>query len=283
MTSIRLMWFIQPPVAAVASGLGLVAPDAALGVRNRSSDEQFEALASGNADVVVTAMDNVIAWNRRTGPGDFRIVAQIERTTPLHLVSRLGVETLADLRGGTLLVDAPDNGFVIAARALLAQAGLGEDDYALLPAGGVKERLDALLAGQGTCTLLGPPFDAVALQAGCVRMATLQQHYPAFPGQGLVIRKSSIEALRARLVPWLHALETASRLLGVGDPAALQAMEDAGYPAASLPAMAELRPRSIVPDRKGVELLIAQRRQLGLTGADDTYDTLVDLSLLHPT
>ena len=53
------------------------------------SDEQFERLVRGDCDAVVTAMDNVFAWNRRAGPGDFCIVAQIERTTPLVVMAAL--------------------------------------------------------------------------------------------------------------------------------------------------------------------------------------------------
>lgn len=277
---IRLNWFIQPPVVIVASALGLVDSRDFEGAHNRSSDEQFDALTNGDVDLVVTAMDNVIAWNQRQGPGDFRIVAQIERTTPLHLFARPGIQVPADVHGGIALVDATDNGFVIALRALLADVGLSADDYALRPAGGVRERLDALLAGQGDCTLLGPPFDSMATQAGFERIATVQQHYPAFPGQGLVTRKSFIGPLRAQLTPWLCGLANAAQRMAIDDPAAKQALADAGNPATTLTPIASMGPNSLVPDRAGVELLIAMRRRLGLAGADDTYDMLIDSSLL---
>lgn len=276
----RLQWFVEPPVVAVASALGLVSPGEIEATRSRSSDEQFDALAKGDVDLVVTAMDNVIAWNRRPGPADFRIVAQIERTTPLHLFGRPGIERAADMRGRVALVDAPDNGFVIALRALLLDAGLGAGDYALEPVGGVKERLDAMRAGQGDCTLLGPPFDAIALEAGFVRIATVQQSYPSFPGQGLVSRTPLVAARRASLAPWLQGLAAAAERLAADDPAARQVLADAGYPAAALASIAGLGPRSLLPDRPGVELLVAMRQRLGLAGADETCETLTDSSLL---
>jgi ABC-type nitrate/sulfonate/bicarbonate transport system substrate-binding protein len=264
----------------VASALGLVPCDSFAGLRIASSDEQFEALTAGRVELVVTAMDNVIAWNRRPGPGDFRIVAQMEHTTPLQLIGRPGMRELAELRGGTVLVDARGNGFVVALRAMLADAGLGADSYALHPAGGVKERFDALLAGQGSCTLLGPPFDSLALVAGMVCLAVVQQRYPAFPGQGLVMRASAIERLRAALSAWLHGIGAASQRMEADDPGVRQALVSAGFPVAALPALLAMRPRSLWPDREGVALIVDHRRQLGLPGGDDSYDELVDTCLL---
>lgn len=279
-SALRLMWFVPPPVVVVASALGLVSADTFTAVRNSSSDEQFEALAAGAIDLVVTAMDNVIAWNRRAGPADFCIVAQIERTTPLHLIARPDVKTLADVRERTVLVDAPGNGFVIALRALLADAGLDADSYALRQAGGVKERFDALLVGEGHCTLLGPPFDTMALSAGMVQLATVQERYPAFPGQGLVMRREAIERLRGPVSGWLQGIEAASRSFTTDAPAVRLALLDAGFPEAAVPAMVLMLPRSLWPDREGLELIIQHRQQLGLAGGDERYDSLVETSLL---
>lgn len=283
--SLRVMWFVPPPVVAVAAALGMVEKHTFSGMRNSSSDEQFEALSTGRVDLVVTAMDNVIAWNRRPGPADFRVVAQIEQTTPLHIFGRPGTPALADVRGAVVLVDAPDNGFVIALQALLAEAGLGANSYTLRPAGGVKERFDALLAGEGACTLLGPPFDTMALKAGMVRLASVQERWPAFPGQGLVMRTGAMARLGAQVRAWLQGLELAARRMAEAqaDGEVRQALVAAGFPEATVPMLVALRPRTLRPDRDGVELIVSHRRQLGLPGGDDTYDALVDPSLLHPS
>ncbi|SKD05682.1 ABC transporter substrate-binding protein [Paraburkholderia hospita] len=275
--NVRVMWFVPPLLALVAS------QDAqAIAVhadRNRSSDEQFDALVAGHVDAVVTSMDNVIGWNRRVGPRDFRVVAQIERTTPLTVVARPQLRNLRDLRGANLLVDAPDNGFVVALRAMLRDAGIESGSVRLTPAGGVKERFDALVAGQGDATLLGPPFDSMAQAAGLACIASVQDIYADFPGQGVVVRKAG--AVNAKVAAWLQALERARRRVCENPELASQAVVAAGFPRAVADAMAAQNPDSLRPSAEGVALLIAHRRSLGLMGADNDYSTIVDDSMVE--
>lgn len=280
MHTLRLLWFVPSPLAIVADAWNLTSDIALHAERNPSSDAQFEALASGKVDAVVTAMDNVMDWNLRAGPRDLRVFAQMESTTPLTLVGQKGRAGLESLRDATLLVDAPRNGFVVALRAMLAEHKVGPDAYAMEPVGGVKERFDALMAGRGDATLLGPPFDAMALQAGLSRMACVQEHYPAFPGQGLVASAQAAERLRPALSAWLKALDIA-RQRTVSEPdAARQALALSGFPAPAVDAMVRSTPASLRPDRSGVALLIEQRRSIGLPGADTTYEQLIDTSAL---
>lgn len=279
--AVRVMWFAPPALAVAAQGLGEPGADAIDAARTRGSDEQFDTLIGGGCDAVVTAMDNIFAWNRRPGPGDFCIVAQIERTTPLVLMGRPDLRHPADLRGAGLLVDAPGNGFVIALRALLQAEGLGSNDYRLLEVGGVKERLDALLAGQGDATLLGPPFDAVATAAGQAVIARIQDRYPAFPGQGLVVSRSALPRFRTQLLKWLVALDQTCRKAAV-DPDAVKAalQRAAGVDSAGAAAMFGLLPAALQPSRPGFELLLSMRRELQLPGGEDSYDALVDTTLV---
>ncbi|MEJ8850101.1 ABC transporter substrate-binding protein [Variovorax rhizosphaerae] len=277
--TLRLLWFVPPPVALVAQTLTGAAGVTVSSRRNASSDEQFEGLVSSQADAVVTAMDNVMEWNLRDGPQDFRVVAQLERTTPLTLVGQRGRTSLEDLRAATILVDAPRNGFIVALRAMLAEADIGPEAYALECVGGVKERHDAIVSGRGDATLLGPPFDAMAIEAGLNRIATVQERYPAFPGQGLVVSAADMERLRPALSAWLHSLESARQSMENVPDSARQTLGMAGFSAAAVNAMLGATPASLVPDRAGIELLIEQRRRAGLPGAATTYEKLVDNSL----
>jgi hypothetical protein len=278
MSTLKLLWFFPASLAVVAEHLELSSGLRLSAQRTPSSERQFEALAQGEVDAVVTAMDNVMDWNLRPGAQDLRIIAQLEKTTPLSLVGRAGLQQLTDLRGATLLVDALHNGFVVALRHLLHQAGLIPEDYTLRAVGGVQERMQAMLAGEGAATLLGPPFDAQALGQGLHRLASVQQHYPQFPGQGLVVSRSALPRLRPVLSHWLHGLEQAR--LQIGSAAAQQALLAAGYPAAALDQVVQWTPATLRPDPAGVQLLIAQRLAVGLPSAASDYASLVDDTLL---
>jgi hypothetical protein len=269
------MWFVPNPLIVLAQA---ALPGAAEGGLNKSSDEQYETLVQGGCDAVVTSMDNVFAWNRRTGPSDFRIVAQVERTTPLFLIGS-SARRLADLRGAEILVDAQHNGFVIALRALLADAGIASDTYSLLEVGGVKARFDALVGGVGMATLLGPPFNDLAMQKGMAQLARVQDHYPEFPGQGLVMRQEAIARLRPQLCTWMAALAmTAARARTL--PKSCAMLVAAGFAPAAAAAMLANLPSGLRPTQRGIELLIRHRQRLLLEGADDSYKQLVDTSLL---
>ncbi|WP_244222870.1 ABC transporter substrate-binding protein [Cupriavidus lacunae] len=244
------MWFVPPPLAVLAAQAPRATPIQAR--RNPSSDAQFEALVKGEADAVVTAMDNVIGWNHRLGPKDFRVVAQVERTTPLALIAAPGRKNMADLAGANLLVDSVDNGFVIALRAMLREAGINESTCRFTPAGGVTERYEALLTGRGDATLLGQPFAGQATHAGLMQIASVQQSYPTFPGQGIVMRLAS--PARERIGEWLRELEQARQQIQELD--------------------------SLRPTPEGIVLLTEHRRLLGLPGGEATYANIVDASLV---
>lgn len=278
----KAIWFVPPVIAILAERAGLVPPSSAvLGTATASSDEQFEALCTGRQDLAVTAMDNVVMWNRREGPKDFRIVAQVEATTSLTLVARPGTTTVADLAGGTLLVDSADNGFVVVLRTMLADAGVRLDGYGLVEAGGVRERLERLMAGEGDATLLGPPFVDIATTRGFHRMIEVDRAYPGFPGQGVVVRAARAAEIHQALAGWLAALETA-RAAARADPAAASAVLVAsGLSAPAAAGMAGAIGDTLDPDAGGIALLLDQRRRLGLPGGGDGYDALVDRSLLR--
>lgn len=279
-TSLRVMWFVPPTVAVLAENWGLTPAGTLQACRSRSSDEQFERFQAGAIDAAVTAMDNIMEWNRRVGLQVFRIVAQIERTTPLSLMARARHTRLQDLRDASILVDAPDNGFVVALRHMLAEAGLESGSYRLVPSGGVKERFDTLAGGHGDATLLGPPFDAMAMQAGLVQLARVQDHHPDFPGQGLVVRASTSEPLRPALMQWLAALTRTCQSARSNQDDARNMLTAAGCPANAVQAMLAAVPDSLLPVRRGVDLLIRQRREVGLPCGDNSYESLVDASML---
>jgi ABC-type nitrate/sulfonate/bicarbonate transport system substrate-binding protein len=274
---LRVRWFVEPALQRVGEVLGTVDGGMLEVARTGSSDEQFDGLVSGEADVAVTSMDNVFAWQRRPDGAALRIVAQIERTTPLTVVGRPGYERLEQLRGARILVDATENGFVVALLALLDSVGVGRSEIQLIGTGGVTERCRALLDGEGDATLLGPPFEAIAVGEGMGAITTVQRHEPDFPGQGvtMLMRRRDIAPTRR----WLGALR--DTLAAASDRVStLAALTAADVDPAVSATLVDALPSSLRPDRRGVDVLIAHRQRLGLRGATDTYDSVVDTSLL---
>lgn len=277
---LRILWFGPLPAALLAK-----ARDAHPGLdvaylRTKSSDQQFEQLVDHSVDAVVTAIDNVVEWNRRAPDADFRVFAQMEKTTELTLFGRRGLADLESLRGRNLLVDAPANGFAVALLALLDQAEINSTDCNLLPAGGVTERLDALLAGSGDATLLGPPFDEAAAAAGCPILASVNKTWPQFPGQGLVLSRKRYRELFPALAAWLKGLGETGDWMAASPQNAIAGLVEAGLPPAFAATAVTAAPASWRPDLAGIELLIEHRRIAGLAGSNLSYSDLVDLSLV---
>ena len=202
----------------------------------RSSLDQRAALLNGEADVAVTALDNLFAWNT-AAEGGFVAVAQIERATSLPLYLGAGIESLAALAAldrPRLVVDSPVSGFGIALVAIVASLGVARDRMEIVAAGGVNERLGTLSTGDGDVALLAPFVAVPAAEAGLTRATSVEDHYPDYPGLVVVthIGRGTVtgDAIAAYLAAvgagraWLNAEPaaaiTALTATGLSEPAA---------------------------------------------------------------
>lgn len=273
--TLHQLHFVPPVPLLVAQELGLLA-EAGIDIearRTRSSDEQLKRLASGDVDLVVTAMDNVFLWNQLGA--DVRIVAQTEQTTLLTVYGRPGLRALSDVEGGRFGVDALANGFAIVARALLAEAGVTAD---FVQIGGVTERLDALVAGTIDATLLGPPLDELAERAGMTRLASANEAFPSFPGQGVVVRADRSVPKTCELGAYLDVLQravTASE--SMTDANGIELLARHGFPRRSAADAWQTRPRSLAIDPTGVALVESLRARFaalphGYAGRESLVD-----------
>lgn len=263
---IRQSHFVPPVPYVVAEELGLfAAADVEVETqRARSSGDQLALLRSSDIDVAITAMDNVFAWNL-TG-AQFAIAAQIESTTRLTVYARPGHRSLSDIHGCSFAVDALGNGFSVLARAMLEDAGV---EASLVECGGVTERLAALVAGEFDATLLGPPLDAAAERAGLVPIASVNEVYPALPGQGVVVPARPTEAQRATLAAYLGAMRRAVELTAAwSDAEGVALLERSGLSADGAEVLWRTRPRTLDVSEPGVRLLTDLRRAVGTLPPD---------------
>ncbi len=262
---LRLIEFVPPAVEAIAAELGYIDETglALTIMRTRSALEQRERVMSGDCDVALTAIDNLIAWN--AGGDDLRLLAQVERTTVLDLIAQPDVGSVMDLAGRALAVDSVDSGFSIVLRKLLADNGLGEHDYRLLGAGGIQQRFEAIHDGRAAAGLLGPPWSYDALEAGLTRLMTAHHALPSLPGIGLAVRASRLDELRRPIDAYLTALRRAIRWIGESDrEQVLAVLIGAGFDSRGAADLLAVCPADLVPSREGVALLFRMRRELGL-------------------
>lgn len=255
--TLRQSHFVSPVPLLVAAELGLLDDIDVELTRTTGSAEQLRGLLAGELDVVVTAIDNLFEWAR--ADADLRIVAQLERTTPLRLYARPDVESIMALVGRRVAVDALTNGFALVARRLIEAAGV---DVVYVEAGGVRERLEAIEAGTADATLLGPPFDAAAEHAGMRLLADANEELPAFPGQGLVVRSGILAS--PQLAAYLAALDRGvTAATAMTDAQGVALLERNGFGAAAASAW-EARPRTLDVSAAGLALLTEIRADLGL-------------------
>jgi ABC-type nitrate/sulfonate/bicarbonate transport system substrate-binding protein len=147
-----------------------------------------ESLASGKADIAFAAVDNAVAMN---GPGKPRVVIVLGGERSLNeLIAQPGIHSISDLRGKTLIVDAPTTAFALQMIGMLRQAGLHKDDYTLKVAGTTPLRLKAMQANKSYAgTMLGPPWSIEARRAGFVSLGSATKLLGPYQALGSFTRR----------------------------------------------------------------------------------------------
>jgi ABC-type nitrate/sulfonate/bicarbonate transport system substrate-binding protein len=142
---------------------------------------QMTQLIEGGCDIAMTAVDNVVAYVEGQGG------VQTERTPdliaflgsasePRPLIALPEIADITALRGHRLAVDALNTGFSFLLRQMLADYGLGNDDYELAPVGAPAARWKAMESGDCVASLLSKAIATTAIEAGCHEL--LPEHDP---------------------------------------------------------------------------------------------------------
>ncbi len=130
-----------------------------------NSDEQRAGLASGKFDIAHAAVDNAVAMIE--AGHDVVIVSGGDAGMNDFMV-RAEINSIHDLRGKLLAVDAPNTAYALAAKKILKLNGLLENrDYAVKLAGGTGPRAAAMVADpQLAAGMINPPFSFTVLDKG---------------------------------------------------------------------------------------------------------------------
>ncbi|MFD0666449.1 ABC transporter substrate-binding protein [Ramlibacter sp. MAHUQ-53] len=160
-----------------------------------NSTFQLTGLIKGDFDIAVTAIDNLIAYREGQGApgadGSDLVAIMGGDNGFLRLTAQSSVGSIADLRGKEVSVDALTTGYAFVLLEILERNGLVLNrDYRTVPAGGVLQRYEQLVAGKHAATMLISPFEVMAQAQGLRVLADASAALGSY--QGLVggVRRS---------------------------------------------------------------------------------------------
>ena len=160
-----------PLLAAVAKGF-FARRDLTIEVHpTPNSDEQRAGLAAGKFEIAHAAVDNAVAMIE--AGGDAVIVSGGDAGMNDFMV-RAQINSMADLRGKCLAVDAPNTAYALAGKKILKLNGLLENrDYSVKLAGGTGPRSAAMVADpQLAAGMINPPFSFSVREKGLKSLGT---------------------------------------------------------------------------------------------------------------
>ena len=169
-----------------------------------TSDEMRNGLAEGRYQIAHGAIDNAVAM-AEVAKVDIAIVNGGDNGfNQLFVQPEIG--SYADLRGRTVIVDAPDTAYALQLYEMLEQNGLKKGDYAVKVVGATFKRLQALEADKSNAaSMLNPPFSIRAEKAGLKSMGSAVKAIGPYQATGAFVLRSWGQANEDTLVRYLQA------------------------------------------------------------------------------
>ena len=185
-----------------------------------NSDAQRAGLAAGQFEIAHAAVDNAVAMVESAGQ-DVVIVSGGDAGMN-DLMVRAEINSIADLRGKLLAVDAPGTAYALAAKKILKNHGLLENrDYSVKLAGGTGPRSAAMVADpQLAAGMINPPFSFTVREQGLKSLGSQFSLLGPYQATGaFVLRQwaaANADALKRYLAAYIegqrHVLNPANRV-----------------------------------------------------------------------
>jgi ABC-type nitrate/sulfonate/bicarbonate transport system substrate-binding protein len=179
----------------------------------KNSDELRADLAAGKGEVAYLAVDNAVAMVELAHQ-DVVIVMGGEGSQN-ELIAQKDIKSIADLRGKTLIVDAPNTAYALQMKKILLLNGLtAGKDYEIKPFGATPQRLIAMREQKDfSGSMLGPPVSLVAKKEGFVNLGSVQQLIGPYQAAGVFTQRAWAKDHRDLLIAFLSACIEAQRWL----------------------------------------------------------------------
>jgi ABC-type nitrate/sulfonate/bicarbonate transport system substrate-binding protein len=178
-----------------------------------NSDAQRAGLAEGKFEVAHAGIDNAVAMVETAGR-DTVIVMGGDASMNEFMV-RPEINSVADMRGKVLAVDAPNTAYALVAKKILKNNGLIEGrDYTVRPVGGTLQRSQAIAAdpelGGGMVNL---PFSIMIREKGLKSLGRQRDFIGAYQATGAFVMRpwaqANAEVLERYLAAYVESLRVA--------------------------------------------------------------------------
>ena len=215
-TKIKLLTLLGHPLQlVVAEKLDLCSKfGVAAETENSPNSEELRAkLAAGKGDLAYLAVDNAVAMVELTHQ-DVVIVMGGEGSQN-ELIAQADIKSIQDLRGKTLIVDAPNTAYALQLKKILLLSGLQTGkDYEIRAFGATPQRLVAMREHKDfSGSMLGPPTSIVAKREGFVSLGSVQDLIGPYQAAGFFTERQWAKEHRDALILFLAAIIEAQRWL----------------------------------------------------------------------
>lgn len=168
------------------------------------SDELREGLAHGRYQIVHAGVDNAVAM-AEVAKVDVAIVMGGDNGFN-RLIVQPDIKSYADLRGKTVIVDAPDTAFAFLMYEMLRKNGLNKGDYDIRPVGASFRRYEVMLKDKSAAAaMLNMPFTLRAAAEGLGDLGSAVEALGPYQGTGAFVLRSWAASNSDVLVRYLQA------------------------------------------------------------------------------
>src|SRR6266849_3500034 len=176
-----------------------------------NSQEQRDGLAAGDFQIAQAAVDNAVAMVE-LARHDVVIVTGGDSSMNEFFVQP-DVGSFADLKGHTLLVDAPNTAYALQLKKILLMNGLKEGgDYQIYPIGGTSQRLRGMKENKAyKAAMLNLPFSIDAKASGLKSMGRATDIIGPYQANGTFVLRKWGQANRDTLERYIAGLIEGTR------------------------------------------------------------------------
>jgi ABC-type nitrate/sulfonate/bicarbonate transport system substrate-binding protein len=169
-----------------------------------SSEVLRTGLMEGKHQIVHSAVDNAVAM-AEVAKADISILMGGDNGWNRFFV-QADTPSVKDLRGKTVIVDAPNTAYAFQVYQVLKLNGLNKGDYEVRPLGGTPRRFEAIKSDKSAgASTLNPPFSILARRAGLKDMGEIVQMIGPYQATAAWVMKPWAAANADALVRYIQA------------------------------------------------------------------------------